>query len=269
MSSQVSTARTGDWPEARALVGAPAFRDLGGSYSKDGRPVQRGLVFRSCSLVESTEQDVEILRTEIGLRTVVDLRDRREVALDGDGPVSALGLDYRRVPLVDLLSVGPPPRTEDTGPSPLIARYAQLIRHGAPAIVEVFEMIAEPTSQPLMFHCTAGKDRTGIVAALLLDAIGVSLQAIGNDYSIMDSQVEWLRAFLGRRAVQGSRVASMDSRLLRCNRETIEEVLLGVNREYGSTRLLLLAAGASPDLFDRLEAALLVAQPCPTTELAT
>jgi hypothetical protein len=64
-------------------------------------------------------------------------------------------------------------------------------------------------------------------------------------------------------------VASMDSRLLRCNRETIEEVLLGVNREYGSTRLLLLAAGASPDLFDRLEAALLVAQPCPTTELAT
>jgi protein tyrosine/serine phosphatase len=135
--------------------------------------------------------------------------------------------------------------------------------------VEVFEMIAEPASHPLVFHCTAGKDRTGIVAALLLDAIGVSLHAIGDDYSIMDSQVDWLRAFLGRRAVQRSRVASMDSRLLRCNRETIEEVLLGVNREYGSTRLLLLAAGASPDLFDRLAAALLVARPCPTIELAT
>ena len=95
------------------LVGAPAFRDLGGRQGRNGRLVRNGRVYRSCSLVEASEEDVEVLRTSIGLKTVVDLRDRRETELDGDGPISALGLDYRRVPLVDLLIVGPPPRTED------------------------------------------------------------------------------------------------------------------------------------------------------------
>ena len=69
--------------------------------------------------------------------------------------------------------------------------------------------------------------------AISLATHGGDLTAIGNDYSIMDSQVDWLRTFLGRRAVQRSRVASMDSRLLRCNRETIEEVLASSSKTSG------------------------------------
>ncbi|MGE0728933.1 MAG: tyrosine-protein phosphatase [Acidimicrobiia bacterium] len=177
------------------LEGPSNFRDLGGYRAADGRIVRWRRIFRSDAL-RLTDADVAVLRDEIGLRLVIDLRTGFEFGhRDGGGNENyvrrnlAVGAQRVHLPMVDETRI----QRQASDERPIAARsYLKMFERGGPALAEAFSLIAEPDNHPLVFHCAAGKDRTGILAAMLLGLLGVDDDTIVADYAL--SQANMARA---------------------------------------------------------------------------
>ncbi len=179
---QAANADAGDLP--RLLQGASNFRDLGGRTGQDGRRVRRGRVYRSDHLAGLTPGDVRTLQG-LGLTHRIDFRGEGECAvLPSDVPgLAALSLSIeptvmQRVQV--LIDAGQAP-TEAETIELMCQTYRAFVRDGAPVYARFFRHLLEHAT-PLVFHCTAGKDRTGFAAALLLSALGVAHEEIEHDY---------------------------------------------------------------------------------------
>ena len=164
----------------------PNFRDLGGYETADGRTVKPGLLYRSGELSKLSDADLDRLQ-ELGIKTVVDLRSHKEVHMFGEDrlPPNASHLELRIDPgnwgsgLLDVANTG------DLSQSPddiLTDTNRAIIRDAAEQISSLFDLISDPANLPLVFHCTAGKDRTGMAAAVILMALGVSPDLAKLDY---------------------------------------------------------------------------------------
>lgn len=160
------------------------FRDLGGHRTSDGLTVRSGLVFRADDLSKLTDADQKAF-TELGIRTVIDLRRPHEV--EQTGRIADFGgFDYHNLHLVH-------PKWEhrqhpDTADRIdfLNERYAEMSSQGGEAIGTALRYIADPAKAPVVFHCLAGKDRTGIVAGLTLSLLGVPDADVAEDYHRSD-----------------------------------------------------------------------------------
>ncbi len=182
-----------------ALEGAWNFRDLGGYAAAGGRRVLWRRLFRADGLDRLTPTDRETL-THLGVRTVVDLRTTDEVAR---GAVDGLRGAFRwhHLPMLDVL----PPREdfEDWVVSRYVAEEYLSMLDEAPASVAAFLRLLTDDHDiyPVVFHCFAGKDRTGVLSAVVLGLLGVSDEDIAGDYALsrlaMTSLLEWLRAAYG------------------------------------------------------------------------
>jgi len=168
------------------LSGQDNFRDLGGYETADGRRVKWRHLFRSGELCELSEGDVECLAA-LGVRTVVDLRGESEVERKGPDRLPAgASLTSIAIEPGDLSPfLGRAFSTGDFGavPEDLLPRinrdYIQSWRHQLGALLRI---AADPANRPLVFHCTQGKDRAGISAAVLLSALGVPWETVLEDY---------------------------------------------------------------------------------------
>ncbi|MEZ5261759.1 MAG: tyrosine-protein phosphatase [Acidimicrobiales bacterium] len=174
------------------LEGPSNFRDLGGYQAADGRIVRWRRIFRSDAL-RLTDADVAVLRDEIGLRLVIDLRTGFEFGhRDGGGNENyvrrnlAVGAQRVHLPMVDETRI----QRQASDERPIAARsYLKMFERGGPALAEAFSLIAEPDNHPLVFHCAAGKDRTGILAAMLLGLLGVDDDTIVADYALSQANM--------------------------------------------------------------------------------
>jgi protein-tyrosine phosphatase len=172
-------------PTSLGLQSCPNFRDLGGYPTLHGRAVRRGRIFRAGTLAYLAEDDHDML-APLGIRTICDLRHVSERELERtqwrDGSARTLSWDYRS-PIRGMLTELSRP---DAGPDDAVrcmeAFYAALPLALAPAIRDVFGAIAGRET-PLLFHCSAGKDRTGVVAGLLLEILYVPRATILADYA--------------------------------------------------------------------------------------
>ncbi|MGC1210041.1 MAG: tyrosine-protein phosphatase [Micromonospora sp.] len=158
------------------------FRDAGGYTGHDGRTVRRGRLYRSDSLHRIDETDREAF-TALGIRTVIDLRRPEEVAKAGRVPAYD-GLIYRHIHPEH-------PSWADVRYDPaqslarwLADRYAALAQTGTAGVAEAVGLIADSANAPVVVHCVAGKDRTGIVCALTLAVLGVADDDITADYAL-------------------------------------------------------------------------------------
>lgn len=159
------------------------FRDLGGLAAMGGSKVRTGLLFRSDQFGNAAASDIDYIVDEIGLRTVVDLRRPSEIAATGSFP-DGRGVDVRSIELAHIRweSIDRD-ATREASPVPfLVERYTAMIETGAAAIRDTLNLMV--TATPLAFHCMAGKDRTGITAALVLKLLGVSDDDIAADYAL-------------------------------------------------------------------------------------
>jgi len=170
------------------------FRDIGGYAAADGRSVRWGQYFRAGRQDRMTEQDLDTVR-EMGITTQIDLRRPDEVRDQGRGPLEAMGATYHNIAIIpeggtDQLSrlVG------DTGISG--KRYLGYLEFGPDAWISLFEIFARASSQPILLHCTAGKDRTGVSTALLLSVLGVDRALIEADYILTNRDVARQVAFI-------------------------------------------------------------------------
>ncbi|GLZ39577.1 tyrosine-protein phosphatase [Actinokineospora sp. NBRC 105648] len=155
------------------------FRDLGG-YPARGGTVRWGLLYRSDSLGKLAGDDLARF-TALGVRTVIDLRHAYEIEARGRVP-DLDGLSYHHLPIehrpYDQTSLGP-----DVDPGRYLAdRYLEVAEDGAVELSAALEVIADAEG-PAVFHCASGKDRTGVLAALVLNAIGVSTVDIVEDFA--------------------------------------------------------------------------------------
>jgi protein-tyrosine phosphatase len=187
------------------LEGAPNFRDLGGYRTTDGRRVRHGAVYRSESLAHLTPRDLDTLR-RIGVRLAADLRSALERSRnpsrwpEGSEPQVLhvdITVDMRagNEALLALLREDP---SEEGALRLMTTNYRNLPRAFAPSLASIFDALAcEAPSLPFVFHCTAGKDRTGFLAAMLLSALGVERDEIDRDYALTTERSDLSRLLRG------------------------------------------------------------------------
>ncbi|MCA0756400.1 tyrosine-protein phosphatase [Paenibacillus sp. N4] len=158
------------------LQGAYNVRDIGGYAAAGGQTVQSGRFLRADGLHRLTEYDQDLI-LGAGVRTVIDLRHARELAEKRNVFNGSERARYYNISLIN-----PAAPTGDAIRS-LGDMYVNMLDKSGPLLREVFERMAEAEGNGVLFHCAAGKDRTGVVAALLLDLAGVERPVIVADYA--------------------------------------------------------------------------------------
>jgi protein-tyrosine phosphatase len=172
------------------LEGSVNFRDLGGYETVDGRRVKWGLVFRSDNLGRLTDRDVAFLQ-RMGIRLVCDFRTVAEAKklpdqFPRDGRAKYLHLPIRhgefdpadtfeRIQKGDIEWM-----TEEF----MIKGYIKNIDNFAPVWSTLFKCLSDRSSRPIVFHCTGGKDRAGVCAALILLTLGVPEETVITDHGL-------------------------------------------------------------------------------------
>jgi protein-tyrosine phosphatase len=221
-----------------AISGIVNFRDLGGHATPDG-PVRHGRVFRSDSLAHVNAADVEHLVEERGVRTVVDLRGATEVDAYPNHPMRNAGATINHVPLID------PAKREQSGfeweTMTLVDLYRFILMSAGPQFVEVMQVIAEPANHPVVFHCAAGKDRAGLIAATVLGLLRVDDEEIVADYAQTSAALDELRARAQRRAEGTGRPPA--DRFMTADAETMREALAWLRAEHGGFEPYMLSHG--------------------------
>lgn len=167
------------------------FRDLGGYRAEGRRTVRWGRLYRSDSLSKLEGADLDRFRA-LGVRTVIDLRYPWEIDAKGRVPKGAdvtyhnLSIEHRPYDQAAIDPALDPWRH-------LADRYAEVALDGAKEIRQAIEVIAAE-DEPQVFHCASGKDRTGLIAALVLTLVGVSEDDVARDFALTELATERLVA---------------------------------------------------------------------------
>ena len=227
-------------PERRLLLeGISNLRDVGGYRTADGRYTRWRTLFRS-GCVDRLSLAGQDWLVAAGLRTVIDLREDEEILSRPNVFANSARVRYRRVPLFD----GPPP---DDVPPPLEVGYWRMLEERHTRIRAVFEALLEPGALPAMIQCYAGKDRTGIVVALILAAVGVPYATVAADYALSaaclgPAFIDESRAWFTARGWTWEEYAH----LCGSPAELMLDVLAGVDRRYGGVAEYLTGIGVRP-----------------------
>jgi len=219
-----------------------------------------GVIIRSDNVASLTPAGRQAM-IDYGVATVIDLRSESEVKgapgppfseFQSTSPATAMadgGVPvYINLPLIDDATA---PILNEAPAMP--ERYMLMLERRQAAFGAVFEAIAS-TGEPVLFHCFAGKDRTGLVAALMLSLAGVDPEAIGADYAETDVQLadryeEWLAK------AAPERLETMRDEL-RCPPEWMLSTLKHLERKWGGVEAYLEAAGLSQTAISRLQSKL-------------
>jgi len=177
--------------ERRVLLeGAVNFRDIGGYQSKNGKRVNWGIVFRSDSLSRLTDNDHALIH-QIGISHVFDFRTQSEISNSPDVLPDGNTLKYVHLPVkhgefdfVDALKRLKDGDTSWLTPDFMVDGYIHNIDQYAPVWGNVINHLVESDGQPIVFHCTGGKDRTGTCAALILLALDVPEETVIYDHQL-------------------------------------------------------------------------------------
>lgn len=194
---------SGLWTAERVLPleGGRNFRDLGGFRTRDGHRVKWGRLYRSGTMADLTPADYAYL-SRLGIKVVCDLRSRGEREAEPNQWVVAKRIPYwtrdYEISAGDLRKlVAARGSTADQFRAAMIDTYRKLPFEQAPAFREMFRRLAAGEI-PLAFNCSAGKDRTGTAAALILSALGVPRDTIVEDYALTDKIVDLSNRAAGR-----------------------------------------------------------------------
>ena len=214
------------------------FRDFGGYPTTLGGMVKQGKLFRSGTMSLLTSADEQMLRS-LGILAICDFRHRSErethpTRWHVDSGVTYWCRDYDEPTgaLVDQLHHANA-RPEDIRQT-MKALYRDIVVDHAPAYAEMFSMLAQG-NLPLLINCTAGKDRTGVGAALVLAALGVSHERILADYTATNTVADWIMLFDSDSSLQqhAHSNAEANAQLLLADPSYLEDTLKWIETERG------------------------------------
>jgi protein-tyrosine phosphatase len=235
------------------------FRDLGGLRTRDGRTTVQGRLFRSGDLSALSTVDRDKLRREIGITSVIDLRSTSEASQSGIGMPPSEGIRYRNIQFM-------PDGREDEESE---RRYRSVSSMGefyilisgeklcAEGIIEALEFVAEKEHHPLVFHCYEGKDRTGVLAGIILSLLKVPEADIVADYAFSELSMPAIIERVKKTAPAADEEPELADFFWKAVPESMASFLAHLNREYGSAEGYIEAKGAEKSLVSRLREALL------------
>ena len=226
-------------------------RDIGGLVAADGRRVASGRLLRSGSVSAVTQDDADYLIATIGLKTVIDLRQ----PIESGGREHALaphGVRVVELPLWAYSGARDNALPELSEPNLATVYLTYLERSGA-MLGEVVGLLADPANLAALIHCTAGKDRTGVAVAVLLDLLGVSEDQIVADYALSAADMPRVIEFIRSSAKHtGFEIGDELAWLLKAEAATMEDFLARFHEQFGSAREWALANGVSVETIERL-----------------
>ncbi len=239
-----------------ALEGAVNFRDLGGYAAGGGRRTRWRALFRADGLGELTEADLDVMRA-LGIRTVIDLRSGHELER-GRFDVDAHPVAFHHFPFIDEL---PDAEEFDRRPGLLGTQYLEMLRDAGGQIRAALEVLAAPDALPAVFHCTAGKDRTGVLSAIVLSLLGVDEPTVVADYALSGEAMVRLRAKLMAKYPDGRDVIANIDEVFSADPAQMELLLDHLKERYGSVDAYVAGLGAGAGVVEGLRAGLL--EPAP------
>jgi len=227
------------------------FRDIGGYLNQDGRRVKKGLYFRAGRQDRMTNKDLAQL-SDLNISTQIDLRKQEEVLDQGRGPLEDMGAKYINI------SVIPEGGSEklnklvgDTGISG--KRYLGYLEFGPTSWLRLFGILADEENLPVLLHCTAGKDRTGVSTAFLLSVLGVSRDIIEADYLLTnldtERQADFIESTVGY--PEGYNREKMIS-IAGVPKDAMKDFLDGVESKWGSVVEYLEKIGITQEQMDQV-----------------
>ena len=224
-----------------ALEGGRNFRDLGGYRTQDGRSVKWRKIFRSGSMSGVTQADQEQL-ARLSIRTICDLRTIHERESDPCNWHRTSEITYWARDYVEGFGelrklMASPLATKEDARSAMIEGYRRLPFQQAPGYQELFKRLAAG-ELPLAFNCSAGKDRAGTAAALILSALGVPRETLLQDYLLTDRIVNFKSLFMQRAQQRQSSLASQSEEIIAAVLGTdvayLNAALDAVEQQHGS-----------------------------------
>jgi protein-tyrosine phosphatase len=228
------------------LPGTENVRDLGGLPTTDGRHTRFGMVLRADTVQELAPDAARWLRTDYGLRTVVDLRTQLEAQREGRGPLAAEPVTYHNLPFLPDQAIIPGADrgdviVADRYERDRVGHYLDYLRRAPEAVVSAVEAVA--AGSPALFHCAAGKDRTGVLAAVLLEAVGVEREAVVADYALTNDRLDRIAAKLARLPTYAPSMPRRDRASMACEPHTMAAFLEALDDRYGGARRWLQSVG--------------------------
>ncbi|MGP0031425.1 MAG: tyrosine-protein phosphatase [Acidimicrobiales bacterium] len=241
-----------------ALEGAVNFRDLGGYRTVGGYQTRWRTLFRADGLGELSRADLDVM-AELGIRTVVDLRTSDEVER-GRFDVEAHPVAFHHFPFIDELS---DVETWNLRPGLLREQYKEMLDDAVPQIVGALEVLSSHGARPAVFHCTAGKDRTGLLSALVLSLLGVPEETVVADYALSGEAMERLRAKLILKYPDGKDVITSIDEVFSAEPANMVELFAYLRERYGSVTEYAATIGVPDEVVSRLRETLLEPAPAP------
>jgi len=291
-AAETSALPPGTGPAGAGLAGAFNFRDLGGLPTVDGRRTRRGLLYRSDTLQALTEADAAHLIGALRVALVIDLRTAGEAVAEGRGLLGESALSYLNIPLDEAPAAGVPAWATDgagaagagasravgtdadsadgssaseigadgneggAGSGAALDFYLRSLDQGAPGLLLALQVLAVALTQPVVVHCAAGKDRTGLVAALTLGVAGVSEEAIVADYMATGENMARINERFRTWPRYRDHMTVAGPGLYRVDEAVIRVFLRELHRRYGGARAWAQQHGVPEPLLDMLAARL-------------
>ena len=223
------------------------FRDLGGYPTNDGRHTRWRTLYRADGLYRLTPDDANIVMN-LGVRTVVDLRTNNEVRERGTFPVEDHDVAYHHLPIIDATwGETQTPEFNDEVEF-LVWAYREMLAEAAPRFADAINLLSQQTVLPAVFHCAAGKDRTGILAALVLGVLGVDESIIAADYGLTRSATTRLRAWARQHQPELADLYDrMPPRFTAADPRAMAIILNDITSRYGSLRNYVREIGVTDD----------------------
>lgn len=228
------------------LEGTYNARELGGYESQHGGKIKKGKLLRSDGLHQLSSSDESYL-LDYGIRTIIDLRSKREFETYPDTLKDHEQIKYHSVPFLDQMLAN---NGELIVQHSLKDVYVQLLEESKKDIQCVIEIISKSLNDGVLFHCAAGKDRTGIIAMLLLSICEVKRDIIIQDYS-------WSAELMEPRFVQQKqelREVGVDvpAFIFESNPSDARETLHFLDKSYGGPIAYLKEIGVTRETMDHI-----------------
>lgn len=246
-----------DHPDRKLpFTGAFNFRDLGGYRARAGQTVRWRTLYRADALHRLPDDELDHLAV-MGVRTVLDLRTNHEVER-GRIQADHLGIVHLHLPL--LVSVWKQEDLDSEAAPELVLgrRYTEMLDAGAPAIAQALRTLADPAQVPAVFHCAAGKDRTGVLAALVLALLGVDEDTILGDYALTtDAMHQILARYRAENPRPDNAMVEQPTPYMAAPPGAMAYFLDHVRREHGSMIGYVRSIGVELEVVEDLNANLL------------
>jgi len=236
------------------------FRDLGGYQNRYGATVAWRRLFRSGDPRNITAEDFNSIKQEIGLKTVIDLRTAEETVTQGKWECAGLGIQYHHIPFPG----GGGNKKEEQRildeKTNLGNYYLHIISGGnfKKQLIAALEIIASPNNLPLVFHCAIGKDRTGILSAILLSILGVDDDIIIEDYTLSGPAMVKLRKDMEQNPPKEEYIKRLPEYFWEAAPETMKIFLSGIKKKHDSVVRYLIDLGVDTYLIEGIRKNLLL-----------